>query len=46
MLYIDPSIVYDNISNGRDGWQDKVPVELVDKIVDLKLFHKKEVETV
>lgn len=40
MLYIDPSIVYDNISQGRDGWQNKVPPELVDIIVEKKLFQK------
>ena len=40
MLYIDPTIVYDNISNGRDGWQNKVPEELVELIIDKKLFLK------
>lgn len=41
MLYINPTIVYDNISNGRDGWQNKVPDKLVDKIIDLELFKEK-----
>ncbi len=40
MLYINPSIVYDNISYGREGWQNKVPKELVDLILDNKLFLK------
>ncbi|MFT6335462.1 MAG: hypothetical protein ACJATI_002217 [Halioglobus sp.] len=38
MLYIEPSIVYDNISHGRDGWQNKVPDVLVDIIKEKKLF--------
>lgn len=38
MLYIDPTIVYDNISKGNDGWQNKVPAELVDIIVEKQLF--------
>jgi hypothetical protein len=38
MLYIDPTIVYDNISKGNDGWQNKVPVELVDLILEKRLF--------
>ena len=40
MLYIDPTIVYHNISKGNDGWQNKVPAELVDLIVENKLFRK------
>ena len=40
MLYIDPTIVYDNISKGNDGWQNKVPKELVDLIFEKKLFRK------
>lgn len=40
MLYIDPTIVYDNISKGNDGWQNKVPEELVDLILEKKLFRK------
>jgi hypothetical protein len=40
MLYINPSIVYDNIRHGREGWQNKVPKELVDLILDNKLFLK------
>ena len=38
MLYIDPTIVYDNISKGNDGWQNKVPSELVDLILEKNLF--------
>jgi hypothetical protein len=41
MLYIDPSIVYDNISHGRDGWQNKVPDVLIDIIKEKKLFLEK-----
>ena len=40
MLYIDPTIVYDNISSGNDGWQNKVPEQLVDLILEKKLFRK------
>jgi len=40
MLYIDPTIVYDNISKGNDGWQNKVPERLVDLIVEKRLFLK------
>lgn len=40
MLYIDPTIVFHNISNGQDGWQNKVPPELVDIILEKKLFLK------
>lgn len=42
MLYIDPTIVYHNISKGNDGWQNKVPAELVDLILDNKLFRKED----
>ena len=38
MLYIDPTIVYDNISKGNDGWQNKVPPQLIDIILNNKLF--------
>ncbi|MDF1695724.1 MAG: TonB-dependent receptor [Saprospiraceae bacterium] len=38
MLYIDPTIVYNNISKGNDGWQNKVPEELVDIILEKQLF--------
>jgi len=38
MLYIDPSIVYENIRNGRDGWQNKVPKELVELIISKNIF--------
>ncbi len=38
MLYIDPTIVYNNISKGNDGWQNKVPDQLVDIILKNRLF--------
>ena len=45
MLYINPSIVYDNIHNGREGWQNKVPEVLVDIIRSKKLFLKQAPDT-
>ncbi len=42
MLYIDPKIVYDNISHGRDGWQNKVPPKLRDLIIEKSLFYHHE----
>jgi len=43
MLYIDPSIVHYNISEGRDGWQNKVPERLINIIKEKNLFLKEEV---
>lgn len=40
MLYINPTIVHENISKGRDGWQNKVPKELVDLILEKNVFRE------
>ncbi|MEE9437921.1 MAG: TonB-dependent receptor [Saprospiraceae bacterium] len=41
MLYIDPKIVYENIANNNDGWQNKVPKKLVEIINEKNIFRNK-----
>ena len=44
LLYINPTIVHYNISTRSDGWQDKVPTELVEIIEKKNLFRGSEAD--